>query len=72
MSIDEIIRTNIELNRELTMALAAMERSDKIKEIRKKIVDNQKHCPHASAKYNWEISADGKCPYCGYTFEGRK
>ena len=68
MNIDDIIRTNDELARELRIALATMERSDKVAEIRKKIIDNQKHCPHFSAKYNWTI-ANGMCPYCGFVFD---
>ena len=68
MNIDDIIRTNDELAHELRIALATMERSDKVAEIRKKIIDNQKHCPHTSSKYNWTI-ANGVCPYCGFAFD---
>ena len=68
MNIDEIIKAHSELDRELRIALSTMERSNKIEEIRKKIKDNQAHCPHASAKYNWTI-ANGVCPYCGFVLD---
>ena len=64
MTIDDIIQTRARLERELRLALSTMERKEAIRNIRLEIIDNQKHCPHASSKYNWEI-ADGVCPYCG-------
>jgi len=68
MNIDDIIRAHGELDRELRMALATMERSNKIEEIRNKIKDNQAHCPHVSNKYNWAIT-NGTCPYCGFVLD---
>ena len=65
--IDDIIATHEKLERELRVALATMERSDKIFEIKKQIIANQIRCPHVSDKYNWTI-AYGKCPYCGFVF----
>lgn len=65
MNIDDIIETRMTLDRELQIALSTMERKDTIYELKQKIINNQKHCPHASAKYNWEI-ANGTCPYCGF------
>lgn len=69
MNIDDIINTHEFLDKELKIALATMERSNKIKEIREKIIENQKQCPHFSSKYNWTI-ANGYCPYCGFQFTG--
>lgn len=67
MRIDDIIQTREKLNRELRMALSTMERKDTIEKIKLAMIDNQKHCPHASTKYNWEITND-TCPYCGFHF----
>lgn len=66
--IDDIINTHEKLERELRLALATMERSDKIFEIKKQIIANQLKCPHFSDKYNWTI-AYGKCPYCGFVLD---
>lgn len=63
--IDEIIRENERLAKELRMALSTMERSDRVNEVHKKIIENQKRCPHFSTKYNWAV-VDGVCPYCGF------
>ena len=63
--IDEIIRENERLAKELRVALSIMERSDRVNEIHKEIIENQKKCPHFSTKYNWAI-VDGVCPYCGF------
>ena len=67
MRVDDIIQTRERLNRELRMALSTMERKDTIEKIKLAIIDNQKHCPLVSAKYNWEITND-TCPYCGFHF----
>ena len=67
MNIDEIITTRERLNKELRIALSTMERSDKVYEIKKEIIENQKACPHFSSKYNWAI-IDSMCPYCGFHF----
>jgi len=67
MKIDDIIQTREQLNHELRMALSTMERKDTIEKIKLAIIDNQKHCPHTSTKYNWEITND-TCPYCGFHF----
>lgn len=65
IDIDMIIERHEQLDSDLRAALATMERSDKVKEIREAILENQKQCPHFSAIYNWTV-ADGKhCPYCG-------
>lgn len=68
MTIEEIINNHEKLNKELRIALSTMERSNTIAEIRSKIIKNQMACPHISDKYNWTV-ADGKCPYCGFTFD---
>ena len=70
MTIDEIIHRHEELEHELKSSLAKMERSDRILEIRKQILENQKQCPHFSNKYNWTV-AYGKCPYCGFILDSR-
>lgn len=67
MKIDDIIQTRERLNYELRIALSTMERKDTIEKIKLAMIDNQKHCPHASTKYNWEITND-TCPYCGFHF----
>ena len=67
MRIDDIILTHEQLNKELRMALSTMERKDTIQKIKLAIIDNQRHCPHTSSKYNWEITND-TCPYCGFHF----
>ena len=72
MTMDEIIKQREILNEELKIALSTMERSDKIQNIRQKIIINQQQCPHYSNKYNWAI-INNKCPYCGFVFDyGRK
>jgi hypothetical protein len=68
INIDEIIQRHEELNKELRVALSTMEKSDRVKEIRKAIEENQIHCPHMSLEYSWPI-IDNKCPYCGYKFK---
>lgn len=69
MNIDTIIQTREDLESQLRFALSTMERSDKIKNIRLQIIENQQNCPHYSAKYNWTI-ADNICPYCGKIMGG--
>lgn len=64
MNIDEIILKRNQLNHDLRIALATMERKDTVAQIRKAIIENQDKCPHISSKYNWAI-VDGTCPYCG-------
>lgn len=71
MNIDEIIKTRERLNNELRSVLSTMEYKDTIRKIRLEIIDNQKHCPHFSNKYNWAI-VDDTCPYCGYVFNCRR
>lgn len=65
MEMKQIIANHEALNKELRMALATMERSDKVYEIKKKIIENQNQCPHFSTEYSWAV-IDGKCPYCGF------
>ena len=67
MTIEEVINTRVKLDKELKMALATMERSSAIYDIRKKIIENQKRCPHFDQNYNWAI-IDETCPYCGFHF----
>lgn len=67
MNIDDIIETRKQLDHDLRIALSTMERKDNILKIRQAIIDNQKHCPHFSNKYNWTI-AYNTCPYCGFQF----
>lgn len=64
IDIDQVIRKKEQLNKELQLALATLEKKDDVKEIREKIHENQECCPHYSNKYNfvWE---GNKCPYCG-------
>lgn len=64
MNIEEIIKRRKALEFELTKALTTMERKDTIYEIRMRILENQRDCPHFSEKYNF-TEEDGKCPYCG-------
>ena len=71
MNMEEIINTREKLDRELRVALATMERSDAIYDIRKKIIENQRKCPHFSTEYNWAI-VDEKCPYCGFSLTSRR
>ena len=71
MNIDEIIERRETLNKELRTALSVMERSDKIRELRKQIIENQRKCPHFSNKYDWAI-IDDTCPYCGFIFNKRR
>lgn len=67
MTMEEIIHNREQLDRELKIALATMERSNKIFEIKKAIIENQKQCPHFNANYNWVVIND-TCPYCGFHF----
>ena len=67
MKIEDIIQNREKLEYELRIALSTMERKDTIQKIKLAMVDNQNHCPHASTKYNWEITND-TCPYCGFHF----
>ena len=69
--IDDIIHTYQALNQELKQALSTMERKDNIYQIRARIIENQKRCPHFDNNYNWTI-IDGKCPYCGFNLKGEK
>ena len=62
-----IVARRERLDKELRMALATMERSDKIEEIRKQQIANQMSCPHFSTEFNWAI-VDDTCPYCGFHF----
>ena len=63
----KIVARRERLDKELRMALATMERSDKIEEIRKQQIANQMSCPHFSTEFNWAI-VDDICPYCGFHF----
>ena len=67
--IEDIISTHEQLAKELRFALATMERSNKIEEIHRKIIKNQKRCPHFDNNYNWAI-VNETCPYCGFHFVG--
>lgn len=64
MNIETIIEKHNRLDRELQLALATMERKDRIQEIRLEMLENQKNCPHVDNNYNWAM-IDGCCPYCG-------
>lgn len=64
MTIEEIMKTRKLLDFELAKALTTMERKDTIYELRMRILENQRACPHFSEKYNF-AEEDGKCPYCG-------
>ena len=54
---EEIQQERLRLDTELTYALATMERSDRVKQIKFAIKENQKRCPH--------IVGVEVCPYCG-------
>ncbi len=69
MNIDEIINRKNSLNEQLIQALSSMSLSNRVKEIRAEIKANQENCPHVSNKYNWTITQDGFCPYCGIKME---
>ena len=69
MNIDEIIKQRTQLNHDLQIALATMERKDTIGKIRSAMLENQNKCPHISDKYNW-VMQDGVCPYCGKQLYG--
>lgn len=71
MTIDDVIHTYQSLNQELQIALSTMEKKDSIYNIRARIVENQKRCPHFDNNYNWAV-INGKCPYCGFNLEGEK
>ena len=62
-----IVAQRERLDKELHMALATMERSDKIEQIRKQQIANQMNCPHFSSEFNWAV-VDNTCPYCGFHF----
>lgn len=68
IDINTIIARHEQLNNELRMALSVMERSDRVKELREAIHENQKQCPHVSLEHSWAI-VNNKCPYCGYKFK---
>lgn len=67
MTMDEIIQTREQLEKELRFALSTMERSNAVFNIKKKIIENQNRCPHFDNNYNWAI-IDDTCPYCGFHF----
>lgn len=62
--IETIIERRKQLDYNLRIALATMQRKDTIYSLRQEILNNQKECPHVSDKYNWVVS-NGTCPYCG-------
>lgn len=64
MNIENIILRRKELDKQLYIALATMEKKDTIKQIRFEILENQANCPHFDSNYNWTIE-EGYCPYCG-------
>ena len=66
---EDIIANHERIARELRVALATMERSDRVNELHKELIENQKRCPHFSAEYNWAV-VNGTCPYCGFRFDG--
>lgn len=65
MRIEDIITRRKALEKELKLAVATMERKDKIYELRVAMLENQKRCPHTSDKFNWELDGHN-CPYCGF------
>ena len=67
MNIDDIITRREQLDYDLRIALATMERKDTIRDIKLQILRNQQACPHHSPQYNWEVVND-TCPYCGKHF----
>lgn len=62
----EIMRETNQLKKDLIRAVATMERKDTIREIRLRIGELQRQCPHRDSNLNFEI-VDGTCPYCGKT-----
>ena len=67
MNIDEIISRRTELEKQLRFALSTMEKKDAIYNIKEKLIEVQRQCPHFSDKYNW-VAQNGTCPYCGFHF----
>ena len=65
MTIDDIISNHIRLNNELHSALSTMEKTDRIFEIRRQLIDLQNQCPHTSEVYNLQPIDGHICPYCG-------
>ena len=51
MNIETIISTREKLAHDLKVALSTMEMSDRVKEIRQQIEENQNACPHFSDKF---------------------
>lgn len=68
MNIEEIISRKTQLEHELKVALATMEKKDTIYKIKNQIAKNQNNCPHFSDKYNLTI-VNNICPYCGKKME---
>ena len=66
MDINNIKSRYEELNKELKLALAKMERTDRIFIIRDAIKDLQNLCPHNNG--NYDFSDTEECPYCGKRF----
>ena len=66
---ETIINIKKQLDKELKIALSTMEKTSKIKELRKRMKENQINCPHFSNQYNWVI-VDEICPYCGKKLGG--
>ena len=64
MNIQEIIKTRENLEKELRLALASMEKKETIFMIKKKIDENQFNCPHFDLTLNFS-QIDNHCPYCG-------
>lgn len=53
------------LNRKLYVALQTLERKDTIFEIRQKMKELQKECPHYDNELQLDFTERGECPYCG-------
>ena len=64
MNMEDIIATKTQLNNELRVALSTMEKKDTIYNIKQRIAENQKRCPHYDPNYNF-VWVDDTCPYCG-------
>ena len=58
-----------ELSNEIKLALATMERSDRVKELRQELVALQNQCPHTYANGTFARNENDRCVFCGKVIE---
>lgn len=63
-TVEQISNEYKELSKALYVALSTFERKDVIRDIREKIISNQRQCTHYSKVLNFSVT-NGCCPYCG-------